>query len=74
MADQTPVSKAVTKRACVLVRVFLSTTNGFPDDDEIEAQMKACYKNSKKHLIDAGILESQANAKPLNAHSRKIVS
>ena len=71
--DQTPVSKTVTKRACLLVRVFLATINAFPDDATLEAQLKACHMDSKKHLVDAGVLNAQDQTRSLNSESRKIV-
>lgn len=71
--DQTPISKAITKRACTLVRVFLATVDAFPDDSSLEAQLKATFKESKKHLADAGLLDQHDKTKSLNDTSRKIV-
>jgi hypothetical protein len=74
LVDQTPVTKTVTKRACTLVRIFLATVNAFLDDAALEAQLKACYKDSKKHLFDAGVLEAHDKTKTLSSSGRKIVS
>ena len=74
LIDQTPVTKTVTKRACTLVRIFLATVNAFPDNATLEAQLKACYKDSKKHLIDVGVLEVNNKMKTLSSSGRKIVS
>lgn len=73
--DQTPISKTVSKRGCTLMRVYLATKNAFPDDPELEAQLKACFKASKNHLVDAGILNPQEkDALKLSDKTRQIVS
>jgi hypothetical protein len=51
----------------------LATVDAFPDDATLEAHLKACYKDSKKHLIEDGILDKRDQTKILNAETRKIV-
>lgn len=40
----------------------------------LESQLKACYKNSKKHLTDAGVLGEGDSSRLLTSASRSIVS
>jgi len=50
MLDQTPVSKAVVKTANCIFRVYVSTENAFPAEDEIAARAHASFKRACKDL------------------------
>lgn len=50
MVDQTPITKAVVKTANCIFRVYVSTENAFPTEDEIGARAHASFKRACKDL------------------------
>ena len=50
MLDQTPTTKAVVRTANCIFRVYVSTDNGFPTEDEISANARASFKRACKDL------------------------
>jgi hypothetical protein len=50
MVDQTPTTKAVVKTANCIFRVYVSTENSFPTDDETAARAHASFKRACKDL------------------------
>lgn len=51
----------------------MATVNAFPDEATLEAEFKTCFSTSRKHLIDAGILDSHDQTNGLSGDGRKLV-
>jgi hypothetical protein len=56
MLDQTPTTRAVVRTANCIFRVYVSTENGFPTEDEIAAHARASFKRACKDLTQTEAL------------------
>ncbi|KAJ8580693.1 hypothetical protein M405DRAFT_847471 [Rhizopogon salebrosus TDB-379] len=74
MLDQTPTTRAVVRTANCIFRVYVSTENGFPTEDEIAAHARASFKRACKDLTQTEALTRFETDMAYAAVQAKIVS